>query len=97
MLYFAFPNFCTKNDLLYMLFIENVKSIYKNNNELKGYYIEFEDGRKIHLTKRRTIIALLVLIKNGEGTEADLAQGNTTIKAIKASLGDKILPSLIMP
>lgn len=73
-----------------MLRLKNIKKIYKNTDELRGYYIEFMDGRKIHLTKRRTIIALLVLIKNGEGTEADLAQGNTTIAEIKMLLGDRI-------
>jgi hypothetical protein len=73
-----------------MLKIEDIKRIYKNTDELKGYYIEFNDGKKIHLTKRRTIIALLVLIKNGEGTESDIAQGNSTIGKIKRILGDKI-------
>jgi len=73
-----------------MLKIEEIKKIYKANDGLKGYYIEFNDGRKIHLTKRRTIIALLVLIKNGEGTESDIAQGNTTISEIKEILRDKI-------
>jgi len=73
-----------------MLRIEEIKKIYKNSNELKGYYIEFNDDRKIHLTKRRTIIALLILIKKGEGTESDIAQGNTTISQIKEILGDKI-------
>lgn len=78
-----------------MLKIENIKNIYKNTDNLKGYYIEFDDGRKIHVTKRRTIIALLVLIKNGIGTEADIAQGNTTIGVIKKILGKKIPPHFI--
>lgn len=78
-----------------MLKIENIKRIYKNSDVLKGYYIEFNDNKKIHLTKRRTIIALLILIKNGEGTEADIAQGNTTIGKIKATLGAKIQDGLI--
>ena len=73
-----------------MLKIKNIKKIYKNKDELKGYYIEFNDGKKIHLTKRRTIISLLVLIENGEGTESDIAQGNSTIEEIRKILGDKI-------
>ncbi|MCO6492764.1 MAG: hypothetical protein J5I98_30375 [Phaeodactylibacter sp.] len=66
-----------------MLEIEDVKKIYKSNDKkIKGYFIEFNDGRKIHLTKRRTIIALLILIKYGEGTEADLAKGSSKIPEI---------------
>ena len=78
-----------------MLHLENIKAIYKNSDTLKGYYIEFNDGKKIHLTKRRTIIALLILIKNGEGTEVDIAKGNTTISEIKSILGEKIPNNLI--
>lgn len=79
-----------------MLKLENIKRIYKNRNELRGYHIEFEDGNKIHLTKRRTIIALLILIKYGKGTEADLAKGNTKIKEIKEILKNKIPESFIL-
>jgi len=79
-----------------MLKLEDIKKIYKNSDDLKGYYIEFKDGNKIHLTKRRTIIALLVLIKNGEGTEADIAQGNTIIREIKKILSGKIPDSYIL-
>ena len=32
-----------------MLHLENIKAIYKNSDKLKGYYIEFNDGKKIHL------------------------------------------------
>jgi hypothetical protein len=74
-----------------MLKLTDIKGIYKSNEEeSNGYFIEFKDGRKIHITKRRTIIALLVLIKNGEGSESDIAQGNTTINAIRKILGDKL-------
>ncbi|MCB9298824.1 MAG: hypothetical protein H6559_37745 [Lewinellaceae bacterium] len=74
-----------------MLKIEDVKKIYKSNDKkIKGYFIEFNDGRKIHLTKRRTIIALLILIKYGEGTEADLAKGSSKIPEIKKTLSGKI-------
>ena len=52
--------------------------------------MELNDGKKIHITKRRAIIALLVLIKNGDGSESDIAQGNTTINEIRLILGDKL-------
>lgn len=79
-----------------MLLIENILGIYPSvDKNLRGFIIEFKDGRKIHLTKRRTIIALLILIKYQEGTEADLAQGSIRIPEIKKMLGNKILPGLI--
>lgn len=74
-----------------ILKLENIKQIYKStDNENRGYFIEFIDEKKIYLTKRRTIIALLVLIKNGTGSEVDLANGNKTIGEIKQILKDKI-------
>ncbi|MCU0445786.1 MAG: hypothetical protein MUE85_12810 [Microscillaceae bacterium] len=69
--------------------IEDIFQIRKNV-ALSGYEIEFENGTKIYLTKRRTIISLLILIKYGEGTEADLAKGSNKIAEIKQILGDKI-------
>lgn len=78
-----------------MLKLEYIKEIYKSKDKNGGYYIEFQDGNKVHLTKRRTIIALLVLIKNGEGTESDLAQGNRTIPEIRKILTKKIPDNLI--
>lgn len=76
--------------------LEDIKLIYKSaDNNTKGYIIEFNDGKKIHLTKRRTIIALLILIKYGVGSESDLAKGNTTIPKIKEILGNKIPENLI--
>lgn len=80
-----------------MITLDNIQSIYKSKEANKnGYFIGFEDGRRIHLTKRRTIIALLVLIKNGEGSESDIAQGNKTISEIKSILGTKIPHNLIL-
>ena len=74
-----------------MLKLTDIKEIYKSRDKvISGYFIEFIDGGKIHITKRRTIIALLVLIKNGEGSESDIAQGNTTINEIRLLLGDKL-------
>ncbi len=81
--------------MLKILEIKDIVRIYKNNDELKGYYIEFDKNRKIHITKRRTIIALLVLIHKSEGTESDLAQGNTTINEIKSILGSKLEEEII--
>ena len=79
-----------------MLKLEDIEKIYKNTDDnLKGYYIKFNDGRKIHLSKKRTIIALLVLIKNGTGTGADIGQGNTSIHEIKKILGNKLEKGII--
>ncbi len=79
-----------------MLKLEKIKAIYKNTTSSSGYYIEFLDGRKIHLTKRRTIIALLILIEYGEGSEADIAKGNTKIPLVKSVLGDKLATGIIL-
>lgn len=74
-----------------MLKLTDIKEIYQSKEkDISGYFIEFLDGKKIHITKRRTIIALLVLIKNGEGSESDIAQGNTTINEIRKILGNKL-------
>ena len=79
-----------------MLRIEDISRIYKAGaGDTPGYYIEFIDGRRIHLTKKRTIPSLLVLIKYGQGSEADLAQGSKTLPEIKKILGDKVPEGLI--
>lgn len=78
-----------------MIQIETITKIYKSSDSLKGYYIEFEDGNKIHITKKRTIIALLILIKYGIGSEADLAQGSLKIPEIKKNLEGRIPEDLI--
>jgi hypothetical protein len=79
-----------------MILIEDITRIYKaNHNQLPGYYIEFSDGRTIHLTKRRTIASLLILIKYGQGSEADLANGSASLPEIKAILGNKVPDGLI--
>jgi hypothetical protein len=80
-----------------MLKLTDIKEIYKSKDkEINGYFIEFNDGRKIHITKRRAIIALLVLIKNGEGSESDIAQGNNTINEIREILGEKLPQSYVL-
>lgn len=78
-----------------MLKLEYIREIYKSKDASGGYYIDFQDGNKIHLTKRRTIIALLILIKNGEATESDLAQGNSTIPEIVEILAERVPRGLI--
>jgi len=50
----------------------------------------FNDGRKILLTKRRTIPALLILIKHGDGCEADLQKGSERLPEVKRILYGKI-------
>jgi hypothetical protein len=71
--------------------LTEIKEIYKSKDKgTSGYLIEFNDNKKIHLTKKRTIIALLVLLKNGEGSESDISQGNSTINEIREILGDKL-------
>lgn len=56
----------------------------------KGYIIKFLDGRVISLHKKRTVPALLTLIKNGAGCESDLSSGAENLKELKALLGDKL-------
>lgn len=55
----------------------------------KGYEIAFSDGRTIWLTKRRTIPALLLLIKHGTASEADLARGSQRLAELKRELKGK--------
>jgi len=79
-----------------MLTITEIHSIYKNKSKNSGYCIQFKNDEIIYLTKRRTIIALLVLIHNGEGSEADLAKGNKSIAEIKSLLINKIPDEYIL-
>jgi len=64
--------------------------VIERNRIDRGYEIKLKDGRSIFLTKRRTIIALLLLIHYGTGCEADLAQGTKRIPEIKRILRGKI-------
>lgn len=78
------------------LTLKEIKKIYSNPDKVeKGFIIEFNDGKKIYLTKRRTIIALLVLIHKGVGSEADLANRTTIIPLIKRLLNGKIPDNFI--
>ena len=53
------------------LYIKNIKKIGRNKKK-GGYDIVFEKDKIIRIHKRRTIPALLTLIKHGEGCESDL-------------------------
>jgi len=77
-----------------MIRLEDIQKIGKHASE-PGYSIEFSDGRSVHITKRRTIIALLILLKEGEATESDIAQGNTKINEIREILGPKLPSSYV--
>jgi HNH endonuclease len=74
--------------------VENIVEI-SPNKEGRGYFIHFIDGRKIWITKRRTIPALLILIKYGDACEADLQRGSTRLPKIKQLLEGKIPPNYI--
>lgn len=76
-----------------MLKLEDIKIIRKSTTS--GNEIVFNDDRKILLMKRRTIVGLLLLIKYGTCSEADLAGSNTRLKTIKDLLKDKIDSSWI--
>lgn len=78
-----------------MLRIEDIEVIRKNTEGQNGFEIVFNDGKKIFLYKRRTIISLLVLLKYGTGNEADLTGTNGKIQEIKEILKDKIDESWI--
>ena len=76
-----------------MLQLEDIVSIGKT--ETIGYGITFSDGRSILLSKKRTIIAVLVLIHKGEGSEDDIAQGNSTIGEIRNALGERLPDGIV--
>ena len=74
--------------------ISDIKQIIKNPTS-KGYIIELLDGKKISMHKKRTIPALLTLIKYGEACEADLTSSSLNLEEIKQELKGKIPPNLI--
>ena len=77
-----------------MLKIEDIVEIRKRQGE-PGFEIVFADGRLIWVTKPRAIVALLILIKYGEGSESDLAKGSLKIPEIKSILDGKYPSALI--
>lgn len=74
--------------------LDQIEYIGKNPNG-SGYVIRFIDQRFIHLHKRRTIPALLTLIRYGEGCESDLTSSTNNISELKAMLQGKMDSSLI--
>ncbi|WP_444920872.1 HNH endonuclease [Microbulbifer sp. CnH-101-G] len=79
-----------------ILRIDDIKEIHKNKKENGGgYLIVFKDNRSIHIRKRRTIPALLTLIKHGEGCENDLTSKTDNLKNLKIELGDRVPSELI--
>lgn len=75
-----------------LLRIEDIKEIKKVS---KGYEIVFNDGNYIWLTKRRTIIALLMLIKYEVSSEADLARGSLRLQEVQQILAGRYDPTWI--
>jgi hypothetical protein len=74
--------------------LTDIKSIHKNP-EGKGYLIELTSGRSIKMDKRRTIPALLTLIRFGEGCENDLTKLTNNLQELKQILKGKIPEKLI--
>lgn len=78
-----------------MISINDITEIRKALNHQKGYEIVFNNGKEIWIVKRRTIPGLLLLIKHGICSEADLAGANNRLKELKDDLKGKIDPSWI--
>lgn len=77
-----------------MISIKDITKIEKNK-DAPGYSIFFRDRRKILITKKRTIPALLLLIQYTDGCEADLQKGSERLPEIKKMLSGKIPDDLI--
>ena len=77
-----------------MITIEDIVAIKKSDGK-SGYDIVFRDGRIIWLTKRRTIPALLLLIKYGEGCETDLTAASDRLPAVIGALKGKMPDNII--
>ena len=75
--------------------IEDIIEIRKASGR-PGYEIVFPNEKIIWLVKRRTIIGLLLLIKFGHCSEADLAGANNRLETVREILRGKIDPSWIL-
>lgn len=73
-----------------MLKLEDIIEIRKATKHPSGYEIVFSDEKIIWLTKRRTIVGLLLLIKYENCSEEDLVGTNGRLAAIKKILEGKI-------
>lgn len=78
-----------------MLHIEDIVEIRKAKVYNQGYEIVFPDDKIIWLTKRRTIVGLLLLIKYGICSEEDLAGANDRLQEIKRILSGRYNPTWI--
>ncbi|MCL2016983.1 MAG: HNH endonuclease [Defluviitaleaceae bacterium] len=74
-----------------MLNIEDIIEIRKATKRT-GYEIVFPNNQIIWLVKRRTIVAILLLIKHEYCSEADLAGANSRLQDLKKSVDKKINP-----
>lgn len=72
-----------------MIKLEDIKIIRKAQQHNKGYEIVFSNNRIIWLIKRRTIIALLLLIKYQVCSEKDLTAANNRLIEIKKIIDGK--------
>ena len=77
-----------------MIKIEDIIEVRKATGRA-GYEIVFPNNRIIWLTKRRTIIGLLLLIKYEYCSEADLVGANNRLQTVKMIMKGKINPSWI--
>lgn len=75
--------------------ISDIEEISKNPDG-KGYIIRVGALGNIIIHKRRTIPALLTLIKYGEGCESDLTTATNNLQELKKELSGKIPDKLIL-
>ena len=84
-----------KNIAFMTLKISDIVYIGPNKSGTKGYVIEFNDEKQIFIHKKRTIPALLTLIKHGEGCESDISNGAENLKQLKKELGSRLAEGVI--
>jgi hypothetical protein len=80
---------------LITLNISDIVYVGPSKDGARGYVIEFKGGKKISIHKKRTIPALLTLIKHGEGCESDLSNGAENLRLLKQELGCKLAEGVI--
>lgn len=77
-----------------MIQIKDIKAITKNSGDESGYTISFfSTDKTIELSKKRTVVGLLLLLKYQTCTEADLTGTNGRLSALKSELIGKDIPS----
>lgn len=75
--------------------LEDILEIRRATAHNNGYEIVFPDNRLIWIRKKRTVPALLILIRYGSGSEADLAGQNDRLQTIKNVLAGKMPDNFI--